>query len=65
MTFFTKVNLKINNGANGRLSLNEHLPINPLRSRRTTTKLMCSVLLDVQVVLVLPVCLSIHIINIS
>jgi hypothetical protein len=56
MTFFTKVNYKINNGANGRLLLNEHLPTNLLRSRRTTTKLMSSVLLDVQVDLVLPVC---------
>jgi hypothetical protein len=49
MTFFTKVIPIISNVANGRLSLNEHLPTNLLRSRRTTTKLMYSVLPAVQV----------------
>ena len=56
MTFFTKVNFKINNVANGRPSLNEHLPTSLLRSRKITTKLMYSVLPAVQVDLVLPVC---------
>jgi len=62
MTFFTKVisYFIINNPAKGRLSLNEHLQTNLLRSKRTTTKLMYSVLLDVQVDLVLPVCPPIY-----
>jgi len=51
MTFFTKVISYIisSTGADGRLSLNEHLPTNLLRLRRTTTKHMYSVPPDVQV----------------